>query len=313
MSRKRDYVGYAGTPPQARWPGNARIALQFVINYEEGAERSIEFGDAGAERLNSDNVGASGADGIRDYVTESHYDYGSRVGYWRLMDIFDSRKLPVTVLAVGAALEKNPAVAAHLASSEHEVCGHGWRWLDYRNMPESDERVDIDRTIDHITKLTGRSPTGWYTGRISGNTRRLAASRQDLLYDSDAYDDDLPYWVEEAGRPWLVIPSTFECNDMRFASAPGFNAPTEFFTQLKESFDVLYAEGATAPKMMSVGLHCRLAGRPSRAGVVARFVDYALQHPGVWICRRADIARHWYRENPPGNRVGGAQTVLAAG
>lgn len=313
MTRRRDLVGYAGKPPHARWPGGARIALQFVVNYEEGAERSIEYGDAGAERLNSDNVGASGADGIRDYVTESHYDYGSRVGYWRLMEIFDSRKLPVTVFAVGAALEKNPAVTAHLAGSDHEVCGHGWRWLDHRNMAEADERADIERTIEAIRRLTGKASAGWYTGRVSANTRRLAAARQDLIYDSDAYDDDLPYWVDEGGRPWLVVPYTFELNDMRFASAPGFNAPGEFFSQLKESFDLLYAEGETQPKMMSVGLHCRLAGRPSRAGVVARFVDYALQHHGVWICRRSDIARHWYREYPPQDRPDTAKAAALAG
>jgi putative urate catabolism protein len=299
MTRRRDYLGYAGKPPHARWPGGARIALQFVINYEEGAERSIEFGDAGAEHLNSDNVGATGATGVRDYVTESHYDYGSRVGYWRLMDIFDSRNLPATVFAVGAALERNEAVAAHLAAGAHEVCGHGWRWIEHRDMPETEERADMARTIEAIERLTGKRSTGWYTGRISVNTRRLAATHQGLLYDSDAYDDDLPYWVEEGGRPWLVVPYTFECNDMRFASAPGFNTPEQFFTQLKESFDVLYEEGATRPKMMSVGLHCRLAGRPSRAGVVARFADYALQHPDVWVCRRSDIAEHWYREFSP--------------
>ncbi len=299
MSRTRNFIGYAGEPPHARWPGDARIALQFVINYEEGAERSIEFGDACSERLGSDNYGAAGAPGVRDYVTESLYDYGSRVGYWRLMDIFDSRSLPVTVFAVGAALEKNEAVAAHLAASQHEVCGHGWRWIEHRDMPEADERAAMARTIEAIGRLTGKRCTGWYTGRLSANTRGLAATRPDLLYDSDAYDDDLPYWVDEAGRSWLVVPYTFDCNDMRFTSAPGFNSPDQFFVQLKEEFDTLYAEGAARPKMMSVGLHCRLAGRPNRAGVVARFVDYALQHPDVWICRRSDIADHWYREFPP--------------
>ncbi len=307
MSRTRNLVGYADSPPHPNWPNGSRIALQIVINYEEGAERSVEHGDVGPETLNSDNPAPSGRPGHRDFVTESHYDYGARVGYWRLMRIFDSRKLPVTVFAVAEAIAKNPAVGRHLAQSQHEVCCHGLRWIDYGDVPEHVEREHMRNAYLLLEQTTGKKITGWYTGRISAHSRRLAALHGGLVYDSDAYDDDLPYWVTERDKPWLVIPYSFDNNDMRYASSPGFDTPDDFFNHLKANFDALYDEGETSPKMMSVGLHCRLSGKPGRAAAVARFIDYALAHEDVWICRRSDIARHWIStqtsEKRPGNPV----------
>lgn len=293
----RDFVGYGPTPPDPAWPGGKRLALNFVVNYEEGAERSVADGDDRSEVLNSDNVSAAGRIGQRDLVTESLYEYGARAGYWRLMRLFESRGVEVSAFVVGQALERNPEVAVHLAGSGHEVCCHGWRWIDYADVPEAVEAEHMSRALEAVRR-TGKPVTGWYTGRVSPQTRRLAAAQAGLRYDSDAYDDDLPHWVEQSGEPWLVVPYTFDCNDMRFASSPGFNSPDQFVDHLRRSFDMLLEEGKTSPRMMSVGLHCRLTGRPARAHALAEFVDYALGHDDVWICRRNQIAEHWYARHP---------------
>ena len=304
MDYPRDMIGYGANPPHAGWPGNARVAVQFVVNYEEGAESSILHGDPSSEGLNSDNVGVVARLGERDLVTESFYEYGSRAGYWRLMRTFDERGIKVTVFAVATALERNPEAAQHMARLEHEICCHGWRWLDYRHVGEDEEREHIRWAAESIERMTGQPPQGWYTGRISERTRFLVVENGGFLYDSDAYNDDLPYWVAVGGQPWLVVPYTFDNNDMRFASAPGFNTGEQFFQHLKDGFDVLYREGAEAPKMMSVGLHCRLAGRPGRVAALQRFLDYVQGHDRVWICRRVDIAHHWTQRHATASVAG---------
>ncbi|MDX9862581.1 MAG: allantoinase PuuE [Rhodospirillales bacterium] len=299
MTYPRDMIGYGQTPPHPRWPGEARIALQFVVNYEEGAENCILHGDAHSEALNSDNVGVTARQGERDLVTESFYEYGSRAGYWRLMRLFDERGIKTTVFAIGMAIERHPDVGRHAVVGGHEMCCHGWRWIDYRRIPEAEERDHIERAVNAIERASGEKPVGWYTGRVSERTRRLVAADGRFIYDSDAYNDDLPYWLDVGGKPWLVVPYAFDTNDMRFASAPGFNTGSQFFEHLRDTFDFLYREGATSPKMMSVGLHCRLAGRPARAAALERFLDHALAQPGVWICRRDQIARHWMSHHAP--------------
>ncbi|WP_046869476.1 allantoinase PuuE [Microvirga massiliensis] len=298
MLYPRDMVGYGQNPPQANWPGGARLALQIVLNYEEGAEMCVLHGDAASEVLNSDMAGVSPWPDQRNLVMESFYEYGSRVGVWRLLDVFAERSIPTTIFAVGMALERNPDVARAVAAAGHEVAAHGWRWVDYRNCPPETEAEHLRKAVAAIERLTGAPPVGWYTGRISENTRRLVVEHGGFLYDSDAYNDDLPYWVEVGDRPHLVVPYTFDCNDMRFASAPGFNTGREFYEHLVDSFDVLYAESARRPRMMSVGLHCRLAGRPGRLAALQRFLDHVQRHNEVWICRRVDIARHWATEHP---------------
>ncbi len=294
----RDLIGYADDPPNPQWPDNARIALQIVLNYEEGAERNVLHGDDSSETLNSDMVGVQPWPGKRNLVMESLYEYGSRVGVWRLLALFKERRTPITVFAVGAALERNPRVAAAMSDAGHEIAAHGWRWIDYRDVTEPLEACDMRRCIKAIEDLTGKAPVGWYTGRLSINTRRLVVAQGSFLYDSDAYNDDLPYWTNVDGRHHLIVPYTFDNNDMRFASAPGFDTGQEFFLHLKDAFDVLYAEGEAHPKMMSVGLHCRLAGLPGRIASLQRFLDYVQRHDRVWICRRMDIARHWIERFP---------------
>jgi allantoinase len=298
LAYPRDLVGYAGNPPHPHWPNNARVALQIVLNYEEGAERNILHGDDASETLNSDMVGVQPWPGKRNFVMESLYEYGSRAGVWRLLQLFRERKIPITVFAVGAALRRNPEVARVIARDGHETAAHGWRWIDYRDVPQDVEAADILKCIDTIKSLTGGAPVGWYTGRMSANTRRLVVANGSFLYDSDAYNDDLPFWTNVEGRNHLIVPYTFDNNDMRFASAPGFDTGEAFFLHLKDAFDVLYAEGETHPKMMSVGLHCRLAGLPSRTASLQRFLDYVQRHDRVWICRRMDIARHWTERFP---------------
>ena len=298
MTYPRDMVGYGATPPHPHWPGEARIALQFVVNFEEGAENCILHGDAASETLNCDNVGIRPRHGARDLVTESFYEYGSRAGYWRLMRLFDQRQLKVTVFAIGMAIERNVEVAIHASEKGHEICCHGWRWYDYRDVPRAEEREHIDLAVRAIERMTGQTPVGWYTGRISERTRSLVVADGRFLYDSDAYSDDLPYWTRVDGKPWLIIPYAFDTNDMRFASAPGFNTGEEYFQYLRDTFDFLYREGADRPKMMSVGLHCRLAGRPGRAAALEKFLDHVESHDHVWICRRDEIARHWIARHP---------------
>jgi putative urate catabolism protein len=294
-------VGYGPNPPQARWPGGARIALQFVVNYEEGGESSILHGDAASETFLSEIVGAVPYAGQRHMSMESLYEYGSRAGYWRLVRLFEDRGIRVTVFAVAMALQRNPEAAHAMAALGHEVAGHGWRWIDYRNVDEATEREHIRLAVAAIEQSVGQRPLGWYTGRTSERTQRLVVEEGGFLYDSDSYADDLPYWVRVDGQDHLMVPYTLDANDMRFATAQGFNSGDQFFTYLRDSFDVLYEEGARAPKMMSVGLHCRLAGRPGRLAALKRFLDHVEAHDKVWICRRVDIARHWREVHPPGS------------
>ena len=300
----RDMVGYGRTPPPARWPNGARLALQIVLNYEEGAENNILHGDAASEAFLSEIIGAKPLAGQRNMNMESIYEYGSRAGFWRLMRLFGERKIPITVFAVGMALVRNPEAARAMVDGGHEVASHGWRWIDYQNVAEDTEREHIRLAVEAIEKTTGARPLGWYTGRTSPRTRRLVVEAGGFLYDADSYADDLPYWVKVEGRDHLVVPYTLDANDMRFATAQGFNAGDQFFGYLRDSFDVLYAEGRHTPKMMSVGLHCRLVGRPGRFAALARFLDHVQQQEGVWICRRIDIARHWRSSHPPDGATG---------
>lgn len=298
QSYPRDMKGYGARPPDPRWPKGARLAVQVVLNYEEGGESCVLHGDGASETFLSEIVGARPYEATRHLSMESVYEYGSRAGFWRLMRIFEARGIPVTVFAVAMALERNPEAVSAMQEAGHEIASHGWRWIDYQFVDEDTERKHIALAVETIERLTGHAPLGWYTGRDSPNTRRLVAEHGGFLYDADAYNDDLPYWVSVEGGAHLVVPYTLDNNDMRFATPQGFNSGDQFFAYLKDAFDVLYAEGETAPKMMSVGLHCRLAGRPGRAASVARFLDYVQQHPDVWICRRIDIARHWIENHP---------------
>jgi len=298
MSYPRDLIGYGAKAPDPKWPGGARLALQIVMNYEEGGERSILHGDDFAEAFLQEVVGMQPLKGVRNMQVESMYEYGTRVGFWRLMRLFAERDVKISVFAVGMALERHPQAAAALVEAGHEVVSHGWRWIDYQFVGEDEEREHIRLAIESLTKATGSRPRGWYTGRLSPNTRRLVVEEGGFLYDSDAYNDDLPYWVLVSGKPHLVIPYTLDNNDMKFGMPQGFNTGDDFFTYLRDAFDVLYAEGATAPKMMSVGLHMRLAGRPGRFAALRRFLDHVQRHRDVWICRRIDIAHHWIRHHP---------------
>jgi putative urate catabolism protein len=294
----RDLIGYGAEPPHPRWPGDARLALQIVLNYEEGAENNVLHGDRASETFLSDIIGAQPFE-ARHMSMESLFEYGSRVGAWRLLREFARRKIHVTVFGVAMALERHPALTAAMVAAGHEIACHGWRWISYQQIDEATERADMQRAIATIERLTGARPLGWYTGRDSPNTRRLVAEHGGFLYDADSYADDLPYWVTAAGNPHLVVPYALDANDMRFATVQGFNSGDQFYAYLRDTFDVLYAEGATTPKMMSVGLHCRIAGRPGRFAALQRFLDHAMSHDRVWICRRVDIARHWHTHHPP--------------
>ena len=294
----RDMVGYGATPPHAQWPGDARIALQFVINYEEGAENSILHGDPAAEAFLSEWIGAAPTLGMRNMNMESLYEYGSRAGFWRLHRAFTSRGLPVTVYAVAMALERNLEATAAMVAAGWEMATHGYRWIDYQYVAESVEREHIAKAVEIHTTATGSRPLGWYQGRCSPHTRRLVAEEGGFVYNADSYADDLPYWDASTGKPQLIVPYAFDSNDMRFATAQGFNSGNQFFAYLKDTFDVLYREGAERPRMMSVGLHCRLAGRPGRTAALERFLDYTAGHERVWITRRIDIARHWIATHP---------------
>ena len=297
----RDLVGYGERPPHPRWPDGARIALQFVLNYEEGAENSVLHGDPHAETFLSEIANAQPFR-ARHMSMESLYEYGSRAGVWRILRLFRERGgLKLTVFGVAQALARNPAVVDAFLRDGHEIASHGWRWISYQEVPEAVEREHIALAVETIRSLAGEAPLGWYTGRDSPNTRRLVVEHGGFLYDSDSYADDLPYWAEVAGRgPHLVVPYTLDTNDMRFAAPGGFPSGEQFFAHLRDAFDCLYAEGeAGAPKMLSVGLHCRLVGRPARLPALARFLDHALARPGVWVARRVDIARHWAATHPP--------------
>ena len=298
----RNLLGYGATPPDAQWPGGAKIAISLVLNYEEGGENSILHGDAASEAFLSDIAGAAPWPGQRHWNMESLYDYGARAGFWRLHRLFTGRGLPVTIYGVATALARNPEQVAAMQSAGWEIASHGLKWVDHRDMPEDQERAAIAGAIRLHTEVTGSRPTGWYTGRCSVNTVRLTAE-QGFDWISDTYDDDLPWWLEMGARDQLVIPYTLEANDMRFATAPGYIEGEQFFQYLKDSFDVLYAEGeAGAAKMFSIGLHCRLIGRPGKMAGLQRFLDYAQGHDGVWFPRRLDIARHWAATHPPQRR-----------
>ncbi len=295
----RDLRGYGAKPPHPRWPGGARLALQIVLNYEEGGENCILHGDTASEAFLSEIVGAEAREGVRHMSMESIYEYGSRVGVWRLKKLFDRYKFPVTVFAVGMAVERYPEPVQALHAAGHEICSHGYRWVDYQYVDEAIEREHMQQAIRAIEDATGERPQGWYTGRTSPNTRALVVEEGGFLYDADDYSDELPFWNMQNGKPHLVIPYTLDVNDMRFATAQGFNNGSQFLQYLKDTFDVLYAEGAESSKMMSVGLHCRISGRPGRFAALEQFLRYVRSHDDVWVCRRIDIARHWHAEHPP--------------
>lgn len=294
----RDLIGYGANPPVADWPGRARLALQFVINYEEGGENCVLHGDAASEAFLSEIVGAQAYPDARHMSMESIYEYGSRAGFWRLHRLFTERRMPVTIYGVAMALERNPEAVAAMNAADWEIASHGLRWIDYQFVPEDVERQHVREAIAIHERVTGTRPLGWYTGRNSPNTRKLVVEAGGFLYDADSYADDLPYWDTSYGAPHLVVPYTLDANDMRFATNQGFNSGEQFFAYLRDAFDVLYAEGATHPKMMSVGLHCRLVGRPGRAAALARFLDYVQRFDDVWVCKRVDIARHWHARHP---------------
>lgn len=300
-SYPRDLVGYGRQIPDPQWPGEANVAVQFVINYEEGGENNILHGDAASEAFLSEIVGVQAWPGQRHWNMESIYEYGSRAGFWRLWRMFTSRNIPVTVYGVATALARNPDVVAAMKEADWEIASHGLKWIEYANMAEEEERAHMQEAIRLHEEVTGSRPLGWYTGRCSMNTRKLVMEEGGFLYDSDSYADDLPYWVEGPSGPHLVIPYTLDANDMRFATPQGFNSGDQFFAYLKDSFDTLYAEGeAGSPKMMNIGLHCRLVGRPGRAAALARFLDYVASHEKVWLARRIDIAWHWHAHHAAG-------------
>ncbi|ADZ89456.1 allantoinase PuuE [Marinomonas mediterranea] len=303
---ERDYKGYGrNEAPQVEWPNGARIALQFVLNFEEGGENCVLHGDEHAETFLSDIFGAQPYKD-RHMSMESLYEYGSRAGVWRILNEFEKRGLPLSIFAIATALQRNPEVAKAIVEGGHEVVCHGLKWIHYQDMPIEQEREHMREALALIEEVTGVKPIGWYTGRDSPNTRKLVSEQPQLQYDSDYYGDDLPFWTEvphyedqTKTKPHLIIPYTLDCNDMRFSSPYGFSHGTEFFDYLRDSFDCLYDEGASAPKMMSIGLHCRTVGKPSRFMGLKRFLDYVQSHEGVWITRRCDIAKHWMENHPP--------------
>lgn len=292
---KRDLVGYGRTPPDAQWPKGARIAVNFCLNYEEGAERHIDHGDGQSESILHE-VGGDPRIGARDLNAESMYEYGSRAGFWRVLKCFEDRGLDFTINAVGQALALNPDAAQAIADSGADIHAHGWRWIDYADMPEDQERSHIQQTVAEIERLTGRAPVGWYTGRPSLNTRRLVIEQGGFLYDSDSYADDLPYWCYDYGRPHLILPYSIDTNDSRFFRTSGFVTGDDFFQYNRDAFDILYQEGG---RMVTVGLHARLIGRPGRIGGLMRLLDHMMAQDDVWIARREDIARHWIATHPP--------------
>ena len=294
----RDLIGYADRPPQAKWPGGARVALQFVLNYEEGGENCILHGDPASEALLSEILGAQPIPGMRHMSMESLFEYGSRVGVWRLLDLFKRYDVPLTVFGVAMAMERHPAMVEAFMQAGHEIASHGWRWIDYMHVPEDIEREHMRLAIDTQKKLTGERPLGWYTGRASPNTKRLVVEEGGFVYSADDYNDELPFYDRRFGKPLLVVPYTFDCNDMRFGMAQGFNTGEQFHAYLKDSFDTLYEEGRKTPRMMSVGLHCRVVGRPGRCAALERFLKYVSRKPKVWCARRIDIARHWLKKHP---------------
>ena len=294
----RDMVGYGQKRPQLTWPDGSKIAVQFVLNYEEGAENSILHGDPASEIFLSEIIGAAPFEGARHMSMESIYEYGSRAGVWRILDLFRSRKVPITLFAVAMAMQRNPLVIEQALKDGHEIASHGYRWINYHGMPKSEEMAHMEKAIDIHKDICGERPLGWYTGRTSPNTLKLIAERDDILYCADSYADDLPYYDCHYAKPLLMVPYTLDTNDMRFATAQGFNSGEQFFTYLKDAFDVLYEEGENAPKMLSIGLHNRIIGRPARIAALKRFIEYIKSHDKVWIATREDIAKHWLVHHP---------------
>jgi len=296
MTKKdnRDLIGYGSNLPKVEWPNKARIAVQIVLNYEEGAENCVLNGDKNSEVFLSEIIGAQPIKG-RHMNMESLYEYGSRAGFWRLHNLFQEKKIPITIFGVGMALEKNPEICKAIIEADYEVASHGWRWIDYQNIKKSEEKKHMQLAIKAHTKIFGKRPDGWYTGRCSPNTRDLVMEDGGFLYDSDSYSDDLPYWENRNKKKQLIIPYTLDNNDMRFATNQGFNTGDHFYSYLKDSFDALYEEGRTNPKMMSVGLHCRLIGKPGRIQSLKKFLDYIQKHEDIWVCKRVDIAKHWIK------------------
>ena len=297
-SYPRDLIGYGSRPPHAKWPRKARIALQFVLNYEEGGENSVLHGDRTSESVLSEIIGAQPVKAARHMSMESLYEYGARVGVWRILELFRRHNLPLTVYGVAMALERNPAAVEAFLKAGHEIASHGWRWINYQHVPIEEEREHMRCAIEIHKRLTGARPLGWYTGRTSPNTRQLVVEDGGFLYDADDYSDDLPWYDTRYGKPQLIVPYTLDANDMRFATPQGFNSGEQFYQYLKDSFDALYAEGARTPRMMSVGLHCRLMGRPGRIASLEKFIKYVKTKSGVWCARRIDIARHWLKHHP---------------
>ncbi|AWB57563.1 MULTISPECIES: allantoinase PuuE [unclassified Colwellia] len=293
----RDMKGYGQKVPQANWPNKAKVAVQFVINYEEGAENCILHGDKASETFLSEIIGALPFENERHMNMESFYEFGSRAGFWRLHRLFTQRKVPVTVFGVAMAMQRNPEAVAAMLEADWEIASHGYRWIDYQKVSIDTEREHLQKAIAIHQEMTGEKPKGWYLGRMSENTRQLVMEEGSFLYDSDSYADDLPYFIDGINKPHLIVPYTLDVNDMRFASPQGFNAGDQFFNYLKDTFDTLYAEGADAPKMMSIGLHCRIIGRPGRFASLVRFLDYVEQFNDVWLCRRQDIAEHWIKHH----------------
>ena len=293
----RDLIGYGGEPPRPCWPGDARVALQFVLNYEEGGEMASVHGDAKSEVFLSEIIGAQAFEGARHMSMESIYEYGARAGVWRVLDLFRERELPLTVFAVAMAAARHPRVIEQALKDGHEIASHGLRWINYHGVPKETEREHMGQAMETLTALIGERPYGWYTGRTSENTRDLVFEYGGFLYDADDYSDDLPFWSRMTAGPHLIVPYTLDSNDMRFATAQGFHNAEQFYVYLRDAFDCLYAEDT--PKMLSVGLHCRLIGRPGRVMALRRFLDYIMAKEHVWIARRVDIARHWREHFPP--------------
>ena len=296
MAKKnlRNMIGYGAKGKSISWPDNARLALQIVLNYEEGGENCVLNGDKYSETFLSEIIGAKAIKG-RHISMESIYEYGSRAGFWRLHKLFKEKNIPVTIFGVGLALEQNPEVCEAIKNGNYEVAAHGYRWIDYQDVKKSVEKKHMQQAIKTIKKIFGSRPLGWYTGRCSPNTRDLVFDEGGFLYDSDSYSDDLPYWEKRGSKRQLIIPYTLDNNDMRFATNQGFNTGDHFYNYLKDSFDALYEEGKTSPKMMSVGLHCRLIGRPGRIQSLKKFLDYVLKFNDIWVCKRIDIAKHWIK------------------